>query len=79
MEQVKDLVLKIAQLLVDHPEEVSVNVIEGGSSVMVELTVSKGNIGKVIGKQGRNVVAIRTILNAIAGKTRKRLKLEIVE
>jgi predicted RNA-binding protein YlqC (UPF0109 family) len=79
MEQVKDLVLKIAQLLVDHPDEVSVNVIEGESSVMFELTVSKGDFGKIVGKQGRNADAIRTILNAIAGKTRKRLKLEIVE
>ena len=50
MEQVKDLILTIARSLVDLPEEVSVNVIESESSVMFELTVSKSDIGKVIGK-----------------------------
>ena len=79
MEQVKDLILTIARSLVDHPEEVSVNVIEGESSVMFELKVSKSDLGKVIGKQGRTADAIRSILNAMAGKTRKRLTLEIVE
>jgi hypothetical protein len=75
----KDLITQIAQALVDHPEEVSVNVIEGGSSVMFELKVSKSDLGKVIGKQGRTADAIRIILNAMAGKTKKRLMLEIVE
>jgi uncharacterized protein len=79
MEQVKHLVLKIARSLVDNPEEVSVNVIEGESSVMFELTVAKGDLGKIIGKQGRNIDAIRTILNAITGKTQKRSKLELIE
>jgi len=79
MEQVKDLILTIARSLVDHPGEVSVNVIEGESSVMFELNVSKSDLGKVIGKQGRTADAIRSILNAMAGKTRKRLTLEIVE
>ena len=79
MEQVRDLILTIAQSLVDHPEEVSVKVIEGESSVMLELKVSKSDLGKVIGKQGRTADAIRSILNAMAGKTRKRLTLEIVE
>ena len=79
MEQVRDLILTIAQSLVDHPEEVSVNVIGGENSVMFELKVSKSDLGKVIGKQGRTADAIRSILNAMAGKTRKRLTLEIVE
>jgi uncharacterized protein len=79
MEQVKDLILTIAQSLVDHPEEVSVNVIEGESSVMFELKVSKSDLGKVIGNQGRNIDAIRTILKAIAGKTQKRSRLELME
>jgi predicted RNA-binding protein YlqC (UPF0109 family) len=64
---------------VDDPEEVSVNLIEGESSVMFELKASKSDLGKVIGKQGRTADAIRTILNAMAGKTRKRLMLEIVD
>jgi uncharacterized protein len=75
----KDLITQIAQALVDHPKEVSVNVIDGESSMMFELKVSKSDLGKVIGKQGRTAGAIRIILNAMAGKTRKRLMLEIVD
>jgi uncharacterized protein len=76
----KDLITQIAQALVDHPEEVSVNVIEGESSVMFELTVSKSDIGKVIGKQGRTAQAIRTILRGVvAGKAKKLSLLEIIE
>jgi uncharacterized protein len=75
----KDLIQIIAQELVDHPEQVSVNEVESNNTIIIELTVFKGDIGKVIGKEGRTIDAIRSILNAMAGKTRKRLKLEIVE
>ena len=78
-EQVKDLVLKIAQALVDYPEQVSVNEIDSGNMVVVELTVAKSEIGKIIGKQGRTADAIRTILNAMAGKKHKRMMLEIID
>ena len=49
----KDLITRIAQALVDHPEQVSVNEIESNNTVIIELTVAKGDIGKIIGKQGR--------------------------
>jgi hypothetical protein len=75
----KDLITRIAKALVDHPEQVSVNEIDSGNTVVYELAVSKGDIGKVIGKRGRTVDAIRTLLGAMAGKTRKRLMLEIIE
>jgi uncharacterized protein len=75
----KDLITQIAQALVDHPEQVSVNGIESDNTIVFELTVSKGDIGKVIGKEGRNIDAIRTILNAMAGKARKRLRLELID
>jgi hypothetical protein len=79
MEQVKDMILTIAHALVDNPEQVSVNEVESNNTIIIELTVSKGDIGKVIGKEGRNIDAIRTILNAIAGKTQKRSRLELME
>ena len=75
----KDLITQIAQALVDHPEQVSVNEIESNNTVIIELTVAKSDIGKVIGKEGRTADAIRSILNALSGKTRKRLMLEIVD
>jgi len=75
----KDLISYIAKALVDQPEEVSVAEIEGGNTNVLELSVAKSDMGKIIGKQGRNVQAIRTIMNAACGKTRKRYILEIVE
>ena len=51
MEQIRDLVLAIARALVDDPEQVKVNIIEGSNSLVLELSVSKGDVGKVIGKQ----------------------------
>ena len=75
----KDLITEIVRALVDQPEEVSVNEIGGNHTTVLELRVAKTDIGKVIGKKGRTVQAIRTILSAAAGKTHKRYILEIVE
>ena len=75
----KDLINYIAQALVDHPEQVSVNEIEGSQTSVLELKVAKEDIGKVIGKQGRTARAMRTILNAASDKMKKRSVLEIVE
>jgi predicted RNA-binding protein YlqC (UPF0109 family) len=75
----KDLIGYIAKSLVDQPEEVSVAEVEGGNTTVLELSVAKSDLGKIIGKKGRNAQAIRTILNAACGKTRKRYVLGIVE
>jgi len=75
----KDLVVYIAKSLVDDPEGVVVNIIEGEKSTILELKVSDGDIGKVIGKQGRIAKAIRTILSASATKSGKRVVLEILD
>ena len=75
----KDLINYLAQALVDHPEQVSVNEIEGNQTTVLELKVAKEDIGKVIGKQGRTARAMRTILNAASAKIKKRTVLEIVE
>jgi predicted RNA-binding protein YlqC (UPF0109 family) len=75
----KDLISEIVRALVDQPEEVSVNEIGGSHTTVLEVSVAKTDMGKVIGKQGRTAQAIRTILSAAAGKKRKRYMLEIVE
>jgi predicted RNA-binding protein YlqC (UPF0109 family) len=75
----KDLITEIVQALVDQPEEVSVNEIGGGHTTVLEVRVANTDIGKVIGKRGRTAQAIRIILSAAAGKTRKRYILEIVD
>ncbi|MBM4301494.1 MAG: KH domain-containing protein [Deltaproteobacteria bacterium] len=75
----KELVKFIAQSLVDNPEQVQVNEIEGEQTSVIELRVAKEDLGKVIGKQGRTARAMRTILSAASTKIRKRAVLEILE
>ena len=75
----KDLISTIARALVDNPEQVSVTEIEGAHTSVLELKVAKSDIGKVLGKQGRTVRAIRTILSGVSGKAKKRVVLEILE
>ena len=75
----KELVGYIARALVDHPEEVSVSEVMGEQTSVIELKVSKEDLGKVIGKQGRTARAIRTVLNAASTKINKRAILEIIE
>jgi predicted RNA-binding protein YlqC (UPF0109 family) len=79
MEQLKDLVLVIARALVDDPEQVKVNVIESTNSLVLELSVSKGDIGKIIGKHGKTADALRIVLTAVGAKTRNRVILEVIE
>ena len=75
----KDLIKYMAQALVDHPEQVEVSEIIGEQTSVIELRVSKEDLGKVIGKQGRTAKAMRTILSAASTKVRKRTVLEIIE
>ena len=78
-ENIRELIEYIAKVLVDQPERVRVSEVEGESTSVLELTVAKEDMGKIIGKQGRTAVAIRTILNNAARKTRRRCVLEIIE
>ncbi|MDX2454975.1 KH domain-containing protein [Desulfosarcina sp.] len=75
----KELVTYIAQSLVDKPEQVSVAEVQGNQTTVLELTVAKEDLGKVIGKQGRTAQAMRTILGAVSSKVKKRTVLEIIE
>ena len=75
----KHMIEIIARALVDDPDVVSVKEVQGMSVLILELTVAKMDVGKIIGKQGRNVDAIRTILNAVSAKKNKRTLLEVVE
>ena len=75
----KELLELIAKSLVDQPEEVAVAEIEGEQTTVLELKVAQDDLGKVIGKQGRTAKSIRTILNAAASRTNRKVVLEIVE
>jgi hypothetical protein len=79
MVEMKELIEYIAKVLVDNPDEVSVNELEGSQTSVIELRVAKEDLGKVIGKQGRTARAMRTILGAASTKIKKRSVLEILE
>ncbi len=79
MVEMKELIEYIAKVLVDNPDEVSVNELEGSQTSVIELRVAKEDLGKVIGKQGRTARAMRTILGAASTKIKKRAVLEILE
>ena len=75
----KDLVEHIARELVDNPDEVSVEEVEGNQTSVLELKVAKEDLGKVIGKRGRIAQAIRTIVSSVSAKEKKRTVLEIMD
>ena len=74
-----DLIEYIAKSLVDHPEQVSVQEVEGETVTILELSVAGEDLGKVIGKHGRTVKAMRSLLVAAGIKANKKTMLEIIE
>jgi len=75
----KELIIYIAQGLVDNHQAVSVTEIKGTQSTVYELKVAKQDLGKIIGRQGRIADALRTILQSIAARTKRRISLDIIE
>ncbi|MCL6466465.1 MAG: KH domain-containing protein [candidate division WOR-3 bacterium] len=75
----KELIEYIAKALVDHPDRVEVKEIAGEKTLIYELRVGQGDLGKVIGKEGRTAKSIRAIISAAAMKQGKRAQLEILE
>ncbi|MFD0711245.1 KH domain-containing protein [Paenibacillus sp. GCM10027626] len=74
----KDLILVIAKALVDHPEDVRVDVKEDDRGTVYQLSVHQSDIGKVIGKQGRIAKALRTVVSSAAVKSDKRVMVDII-
>ena len=75
----KELVQYLAKSLVTNPDAVDVKETEGEAGSVLELRVAKEDLGRIIGKQGRTAKSIRTILNAAASRTNRKIILEIVE
>lgn len=75
----KELINYIAKNIVDNPDSVNVSEVEGERTTILELRVAPEDLGKVIGKQGRIVKAMRVILGAASAKAKKRAVLEIIE
>jgi predicted RNA-binding protein YlqC (UPF0109 family) len=75
----KQLIEDIVKALVDQPDEVRIEEVVGSHAHVVELTVAKEDLGKLIGKGGAHASAIRTLMAAASGKEKKRYILEIIE
>ena len=75
----KELVQFLARQLVNNSDAVEVKEVHGDTASVLELRVAKEDLGRVIGKQGRTVRSIRTILNAVASRTNRKIVLEIIE
>ena len=76
----KELLTQIIQAIVDKPDEVDVKVIDTENNKIYELREGEGDLGMVIGKRGKNIMAIRTWLNAASAKSKeKRTILEVIE
>ncbi|MGL4539976.1 MAG: KH domain-containing protein [Candidatus Rhabdochlamydia sp.] len=75
----KEFVEYIVKNLVDLPQEVQINEIMGQSSLIIEIAVAKSDIGKIIGKKGKTINAIRDLLKSVASRNQIRITLEIIE
>lgn len=78
MGQLRDLTLRMAQAVVNNPDDVTVEEIEGSSMIVLELKVNDEDMGRIIGKEGRVANAMRTLLRTSAAKDGKRVSLEII-
>ena len=75
----KELVEYICKTLVDHPEELRITEIEGERTIVFELRCNPEDVGKIIGKSGKTIGAVRTLLSTVAARQNRRAVLEVVE
>ena len=75
----KEFVEYIVKNLVDNPDKVQINEIGGTHTLIIELRVDKADIGKIIGKRGKTINAVRTLLMSVASRNGMRVNLEILE
>ena len=75
----KEFLDYVVKSLVDKPNEVNIKAVNGEKATVYELRLDKSDIGKVIGKNGRTITAMRTILNATRAQKEKRHVLEVLE
>jgi len=77
--EIERLVQTLAKALVDNPDQVRTNTLESGKMVVVELTVAAGEVGKVVGRDGRMALALRTLVTAVATKLQRKAMVQILD
>jgi len=78
MSTIKDMVEHIAKSLADHPEDVEVSEITGGTMILIELDSASEDKGRLIGREGRTINAIRSIAHVLGGKLEKRVRVDVL-
>ena len=79
MTEIKEFVEYLIKLIVDKTEEVEVSEKSGEKTIVFEIRVNKQDFGKILGKHGKNIQAIRTLMNAVSAKAGKRATIEVLE
>jgi predicted RNA-binding protein YlqC (UPF0109 family) len=79
MTEIKELVEYLTKLIVDNTEDVEVGEKSGEKTMVFEIRVNKQDFGKILGKHGKNIQAIRTLVNAVSAKAGKRSTIEVIE
>jgi predicted RNA-binding protein YlqC (UPF0109 family) len=77
--EIKDFIQRLVETIIGSPDALSVNVIESGNMVVVEISATKNEIGKIIGREGRMAQSLRVLLTALATKLGKKAVLQIIE
>jgi len=77
--EIKEIVEYLVKMIVDHPEDVEITEKRGEQVIMFEVHANKQDFGKILGKQAKNIQAIRMLVNAVAAKVGKRSIIEIIE
>ena len=75
----KDMAETLVRIIVDNPDQVFVSTIGGEQSSLIEIRVSKNDLGRVIGRRGRTIEALRAILSSVAAKDNKRVLIDVLE
>ena len=69
----------VVKALVDYPDEVNVNTVENGEGASIQIRCRKEDIGKIVGKRGKTIMAIRSLVSGAAGRQRKRVSVDVLD
>lgn len=79
LRELESFVDYVVKALVDNPDEVKLSVVETGEGATIQVRCSKEDIGKIVGKRGKTIMAIRSLVSGAAGRQRKRVSVDVMD